>query len=216
MLFRSGFGWFWRPTESAIFNPAPVRWMQTGNKIGWIPLGASAKDTPVVVSERGIGKWGPMRILAAGKTGDNLHELSAAPLANGKVGLVDANGNSQGHVVVPASAGAQANPNSSAMQNAALARPPLPRSTPPANFDRQPMPNEPAYRAYASTPASVSAENRSGFPTEAPRSGAASAPSIASAPSAVFSGAEARGSAAPSHSSSGSSSSSSSSGGHPK
>jgi hypothetical protein len=214
--YNPGYGWFWRPTESAIFNPAPVRWMQTGNKIGWIPLGASAKDTPVVVSERGIGKWGPMRILSAGKAGDNLHELSAAPLANGKVGLLDAKGNSQQHIVVPTGRDAQGNRNSGAMQNAAVARPPLPRSTPPANFDRQPMPNEPAYRAYASTPASASPANRSGFPTEPLHSGAASAPSMTSAPPAAFSGAEGRGSAAPSHSSSGSSSSSSSSSGHPK
>jgi len=222
--YNSGFGWFWRPTESALFNPGPVQWMQAGNKIGWIPLGASTKNTPVVVSERGLGKWGPTRILPAGKAGDKLQVLSMAPLANGKVGGVDAGLNSrnggEARVVVPVNADARTSQNSAALQNAALARPPLPRSAPPAKFDRQPMPNEPAYRASVSTPPSVSAANRSGFPTEASHpvaTGASSSfSSISSAPPGAFSGGEARGSSMASHSSSGSSSSSSSGSGHPK
>jgi hypothetical protein len=213
---NSGFGWFWHPTQSAFFDPAPVKWMQTGSKIGWIPLGASTKDTPVVVSERGLGKWGPTRILPAGKAGDKLQELSAAPLANGKAGVADAKVNSQARVVVPVASSTRESINSSAMQNAAMERPPLPRSAPSANFDRQPMPSEPAYRAAASTPASASAANRSGFPTEATHTGVTGTPSAAPASPSVFSGSEARGSAAASHSSSGSSSSSSSGSGHPK
>jgi len=212
--YNSGFGWFWHPTDSAFFNPAPVQWMQAGNKIGWIPLGASAKTTPVVVSERGLGKWGPSRILPAEKAGDKLRELSAPPLANGKVGMVDAKVNSRNggedRVVVPVSADTRTNHNSTALKNAALALPPLPRSAPPANFERQPMPNESGYRASASAPPPASAANRSGFPTEASHPGVTGAPSRASAPPGAFSGGEARGSAVASHSSSGSPSSSSS------
>jgi hypothetical protein len=221
--YNPGFGWFWRPTNSAYFNPAPVQWMQAGNKIGWIPLGASPKSTPVVVSEQGLGKWGPTRILTAEKAGGKMQELSAPPLANGKAGpsnMAEAKANSkaggEAHVVVPASADGRAIKSSTAMQNAALTRPPLPRSAPPVDFYRQPMPNESGYRASASTLASTSAANRSGFPTAASRSVGAGAPSMTSARGGAFAGSEGRGSVGTSHASSSSSSSSSSGGGHPK
>ena len=217
--YNPGFGWFWQPTDSAYFNPAPVQWMQAGNKIGWIPLGASAKNTPVVVSEHGLGKWGPTRVLTPEKAGNKLQVLSAAPLANGKAGppnVADANVNAkaggEARVVVPTGASSRAAQSYTAIQNAALARPPLPRSAPPADFDRQPMPSEPGYRASASMPASTFAGNRGGFPTAASHADGAIAPSIASAPGGGFLGGEARGSAGTSHTSS----SSSSSGGHPK
>jgi hypothetical protein len=190
---QPGFGWFWRPTESAFFNPAPVKWMQAGNKIGWIPLGASTKTTPVVVSESGIGKWGPTRAVAAEKFGSKLQEMSSAPMANGRAGVA----------------------NAMAAKSAESVRPTMPRSAPPANVERQPMPNEPAYRASASTPASASAANRSGFPTAASRAGGPAASPAMSAHTGAFSAGTARGSAGAAHSSSGSSSSSSS-GGHPK
>lgn len=86
------FGWLWLPGGYGYWSPAPVRWVNLGNRIGWSPvnpvqLGATHPVTgvPVIVGTKDLGKGGPNKVLTLEQAGSKLEVLSAPPLSNGKI-----------------------------------------------------------------------------------------------------------------------------------
>ena len=85
------FGWLWLPGGYGYWSPAPVRWVNLGNRVGWTPvnpvhLGARpATNVPVIVGTKDLGKGGPNKVLTLEQAGGKMEVLPAPPLSNGKI-----------------------------------------------------------------------------------------------------------------------------------
>jgi hypothetical protein len=109
-----GAGWMWMPGENGFWNPGAVQWFGVGNKIGWKPIPRvnppHAAAVPVVLATKNLGKEGRYEVMPAAKVANDLRELAAPPLADGKIPTAPTTTQNQsssggglapGHVVVP-------------------------------------------------------------------------------------------------------------------
>jgi hypothetical protein len=183
-------GWVWVPGENSRWNPAPVQWVNVGNRVGWTPLrtgSASAAPVPVIVATKGLGKDGPNKILMPEQYANELRPLASPAIPRGKA---SAGG---GAFVVPTAANLAALKSQRAF-DAKLAGAPRPAALPSQSIFRNGAP--PASRAPAPPPPMIS--------------------EAASLPPSVFGGTPRSSTASPSASSPSSHSTSGSSGGRPR
>jgi len=93
-LYSPGFGWVWLPGYFNNWCPAPVYWVQTGNGIGWVPLGPrdpagqvpKNPTPPVVVGNTPTGLFGGapnqrLKLIA----GENPRFLAEPPIPAGSL-----------------------------------------------------------------------------------------------------------------------------------
>ncbi|HYL45499.1 MAG TPA: DUF6600 domain-containing protein [Candidatus Limnocylindrales bacterium] len=92
--FSPVFGWVWMPGGFGYWSPAPVQWVNVGNRMGWIPrsaanspavhTGAAAASTPVILSTKELGKGGVNKVVTQQEIGGRMEILPAAPAGRGK------------------------------------------------------------------------------------------------------------------------------------
>jgi hypothetical protein len=84
-----GSGWMWFPGENGFWNAGAVQWFGVGKRIGWRPFPRvnppHAAAAPVVLATKNLGKEGRYEVMPAAKISNDLRELPAPPLADGKI-----------------------------------------------------------------------------------------------------------------------------------
>jgi uncharacterized protein DUF6600 len=183
--FSPVFGWVWMPGGFGYWSPAPVQWVNVGNRIGWVPLahtnspalhaGAVATSTPVVLSTKDLGKGGVNKAVTQQEIGSRMELLSAAPAGRGKfasrtAGLVAPTASSQRALRTESGFHAGSGP---ILNGAAAGAAPVLMASNGAPPARKNLPGPPPLR-YSSAFSGSSLHGPSGFEAASTRAGGTS------------------------------------------